>query len=82
MEVIKTAHSVYRIKYHVVWVCKYSRQILKPAVCSYIRKMMPTLLRRMPGVQVEPIVVQFKKTFQVVKKGLLGGKCCMVARLL
>jgi len=46
---------MYRLKYHVVWVCKYRRRILKPAVYSYIRKMMSTLLRSMPGVTIETI---------------------------
>ena len=46
---------MYRLQYHVVWICKYRRRILKPAVCSYIRKMMPALLRSMPGVKVETI---------------------------
>ena len=55
MEVIKSAHSIYRLQYHVVWVCKYRRRILNPAVCGYIRKILPTLLRSMPGVQVEMI---------------------------
>ena len=55
MEVVKTAHSAYRLQYHVVWVCKYRRRILNPAVCSYIHKMMPTLLRSMSGVKVETI---------------------------
>lgn len=55
MEVIKTAHSMYRLQYHVVWVCKYRRRILKPGVCSYIRKTLPSLLRSMPGVMVETI---------------------------
>ena len=55
MEVIKSVHSVYQLQYHVVWVCKYRRQILNPAVCSYIRKIIPKLLRSMPGVTVETI---------------------------
>ena len=55
MEVTKSSHSVYQLQYHVVWVCKYRRRILNPAVCSYIRKMMPKLLRSMPGVTVETI---------------------------
>jgi len=37
MEVIKSAHSVYQLQYHVVWVCKYRRRILNPAVCNYIK---------------------------------------------
>ncbi|MEZ5404772.1 MAG: IS200/IS605 family transposase [Verrucomicrobiia bacterium] len=55
MEYVKTGHSVYGLKYHVVWVCKYRRRILKPGVCEYLRKVMPKLLRSMPGVEVETI---------------------------
>ena len=55
MEVIKTAHSMYCLHYHVVWVCKYRRKILKPGVCSYIRKTFPGLLRGLPGVTLETI---------------------------
>ena len=55
MDVIKSSHSVYQLQYHIVWVCKYRRRILNPAVCSYIRKIMPKLLRSMPGVTVEMI---------------------------
>lgn len=55
VEVIKTAHGMYCLHYHVVWVCKYRRKILKPGVCSYIRKTLPGLLRGMPGVEIESI---------------------------
>ena len=55
MEVIKSAHSVYHLQYHVVWVCKYRRRILKPGVTAYMRKIMPKLLRSMPGVTIETI---------------------------
>ncbi|SNZ19478.1 IS200/IS605 family transposase [Cohaesibacter gelatinilyticus] len=55
MEVIKTSHSMYCLRYDVVWVCKYRRKILKPGVCSYIRKTLPGLLRAMPGVTIETI---------------------------
>jgi putative transposase len=55
VEVIRTAHSVYRLQYHVVWVCKYRRRILNPGVCGYLRKLVPKLLRSMPGVTVETI---------------------------
>ena len=55
MEYIKTSHSIYYHQYHVVWVCKYRRRILKPGVTSFIRKIMPKLLRSMPGVAVETI---------------------------
>ena len=55
MEYIKTAHSIYYLQYHVVWVCKYRRQILNPGICGYLRRLMPKLLRSMPGVKLETI---------------------------
>ncbi len=55
MEVTKSAHSVYSLKYHVVWVCKYRRRILNPALEGYLRKVLPKLLRSMPGVKIEMI---------------------------
>ena len=55
MEVIKSAHSVYCLQYHVVWVCKYRRRILNPGVCGYIERILPKLLRSTPGVTVEAI---------------------------
>ena len=55
MEYTTTAHSIYYLQYHVVWVCKYRRRILDPGMCVYIRKLMPKLLRSMPGVTLESI---------------------------
>ena len=55
MEYTKTAHSIYFLQYHIVWVCKYRRRILNPGVCGYIRKILPKLLRSMPGVKMETI---------------------------
>ena len=55
MEVIQTAHSVYSLQYHVVWVSKYRRRILKPGVCTYLQKVLPKLLRSMPGVTIDAI---------------------------
>ena len=55
MEYIKTAHGVYYLQYHVAWVCKYRRRILNPGMCGYIRKLLPKLLRSMPGVTIETI---------------------------
>ena len=55
MDVVKTAHSVYWLQYHVVWVCKDRRRILNPGVCSSLRKLFPKLLRSLPGVAIETI---------------------------
>src|SRR5258708_490978 len=55
MEFTKSAHSVYKLQYHVVWVCKYRRRILSPGVCSYLRKLIPKLSQNIPGVKIETI---------------------------
>lgn len=55
MEVRLTAHCAYRLQYHVVWVCKYRRRILKSGVRDYLYKVLLGLLRSMPGVEIETI---------------------------
>jgi len=55
MEVRTSAHCAYRLQYHVVWVCKYRRRILKPGVREYLGKVLTGLLRQMPGVEIETI---------------------------
>jgi len=55
MEYVKTAHSVYYLQYHVVWVCKYRRRILNSGMCGYIRKLLPKLLRSMSGMELKSI---------------------------
>lgn len=55
MEVVQSQHSVYRLSYHVVWVCKYRRRVLKPGVVDYIKKLLPKLLRSIPGCEIEKI---------------------------
>ena len=55
MEVIKSAHSVYRLQYHVVWVSKYRRRVLNTGLEEYLRRIMPKLLRSIPGVEVKSI---------------------------
>ena len=55
MEVIKTAHSIYRLQYHIIWVCKYRRRILNSGVCSYLQKRLAKLLRSLPGVELKTI---------------------------
>ena len=55
MIINRSSHSTYYLKYHIVWVCKYRRRVLNPGVCSYIQKILPKLLRSMPGVEMESI---------------------------
>ena len=55
MEVTRTAHSTFRLQYHIVWVCKYRRRILNRGVENYLRSVLPKLLKNIPGVQIETI---------------------------
>ena len=53
MEVRVSSHGLYRLQYHIVWVTKYRRRVLKPFVVEYLRAVLPKLLRSMPGVTIE-----------------------------
>ncbi len=55
MEVRLGAHCAYRLEYHVVWVCKYRRKVLKPGVRNYLEKVLRGKLRSMAGVEIEVI---------------------------
>ena len=55
MECVQSQHSVYRLSYHVVWVCKYRRRVLKPGVVEYIKRVLPKILRSIPGCEIERI---------------------------
>lgn len=35
----KTSHSVYDIKYHLVWITKYRKQVMKGAVAEKVREL-------------------------------------------
>ena len=37
MRLIKSAHSVYRTQYHIVWVTRYRRKILNKGVVEYLK---------------------------------------------
>src|SRR5947207_14708349 len=55
MQVQLSAHGTYRLQYHIVWVTKYRRKVLKPAPETTLRKLLPHLTRSMPGVALETI---------------------------
>ena len=55
MKVVYSSHGVYRLQYHIVWVCKYRRRILNAGVRGYLRTCLPKLLRSIPGVELESI---------------------------
>ena len=52
MEIRLSGHSSYRILYHLVWITKYRRRILKPGVCAYLDKLFPKIMRGLPGCEI------------------------------
>ena len=55
MKITLSSHGAYHLQYHIVWVAKYRRRILNPALEETLRKLMPHLLRSMPGCRLETI---------------------------
>ncbi|WP_369410391.1 IS200/IS605 family transposase [Neiella litorisoli] len=53
MEIRISSHGIYLLQYHIVWVTKYRRRILKPFVVEYLRKVLPNQIRSMPSVTIE-----------------------------
>ena len=55
VKITLSAHGAYHLQYHIVWVAKYRRRILKPALEDTLRKLIPHLLRSKPGCRLETI---------------------------
>ena len=66
MEVSTGSHGAYSLQYHVVWVTKYRRRILKPFVVEYLKIVLPKLLRSMPGVSIETVGVDIAHLHMVM----------------
>ena len=52
MEIRLSAHGAYRTEYHLVWITKYRRRLLNPGARSYLKKLFPPLLERLPGCEI------------------------------
>ncbi len=52
MENRLSGHTVYRTEYHIVWIPKYRRRILNPGVKGYLIRILPKILKEMPGVEI------------------------------
>ena len=66
MENRVSAHTVYRTEYHIVWIPKYRRRILNPGVRGYLSKILPKILRSMPGVEMLEINMQVDHIHNVI----------------
>ena len=55
MEIYKSGHGTYFAEYHIVWIPKYRRRILKPDVAAYIQQLLPGIFAGMPGTKLVKI---------------------------
>ena len=66
MEIRLSGYSAYRAEYHIVWIPKYRRRILNPGVKGYLKKLLPKLIRSMPGCEIMEYNTQVDPTHMVM----------------
>ena len=52
METRLSGHTAYRTEYHIVWITKYRRKVLKPGLASHLKLIFRKELRSLPGVEL------------------------------
>jgi putative transposase len=55
MQTYLSGHGAYRLQYHIVWVTKYRRKVLKPALQTTLKRYLVYILRGTPGCRIETI---------------------------
>jgi len=58
MEVRLSAHGAYQHQYHVVWIPKYRRRILRGAIKGFVQEHLPQIQHYHPDVTVQQWSVQ------------------------
>ena len=58
MEVRLSAHGAYQHQYHVVWIPKYRRRILRGAIKLFVQEHLPQIQHYHPDVTVQQWSVQ------------------------
>ncbi len=53
MEVCLSAHGAYQNQYHVVWILKYRRRILRGAIKIFVQEHLPQIQHCHPDVIVQ-----------------------------
>ena len=53
-----SGHSVYRTEYHIVWIAKYRYRILNPGVKAYLAKLLPIVIKEIPGCEAIEFNIQ------------------------
>ena len=58
MEIHHSGHTAYVTQYHIVWIPKYRRRILKPGVDTMTNKILRAAVKSMPGVEITEMAIQ------------------------
>jgi len=58
MEVRLSAHGAYQHQYHVVWIPKYRRRILRGAIKSFVPEQLSEIQHYHPDIEVQQWSVQ------------------------
>src|SRR4030042_5779443 len=66
METRFSRHSVYPTEYHIVWITKYRRRILNLGVEAYLTRILPKVLRAMPGCEIMKYSIQVDHVHMVM----------------
>lgn len=57
MKVHQSSHGTYFCEYHIVWITKYRRRILKPGLKSYLVKLFSNQTRKIQGCKITELNV-------------------------
>jgi len=66
MEVRLSAHGAYQHQYHVVWIPKYRRRILRGAIKLFVQEQLPQIQQYHPDVEVQQWSVQIDHIHMVL----------------
>jgi putative transposase len=66
MEVRLSAHGAYQHQYHVVWIPKYRRRILRGAIKLFVQEQLPQIQQYHPDVEVQHWSVQIDHIHMVL----------------
>jgi len=66
MEVRLSAHGAYQHQYHVVWIPKYRRRILRGAIKLFVQEQLPQIQQDHPDVEVQQWSLQIDHIHMVL----------------
>ena len=66
MEVRLSGHGAYQHQYHVVWISKYRRRILRGAIKLFVQEQLPQIQQYHPDVEVQQWSVQIDHIHMVL----------------